>query len=69
MSSSFWTLDGLQSAIPLLLCIVLQVDGFDNCPDLVFRASTTWGSSGVTDRDWALLGIANVGLSSCLGNI
>ena len=32
-------------------------------------ASTTWGLSDVPDRSWALLGLATVGLSSCLGNI
>ena len=31
-------------------------------------ASTTWGLSDVPDRSWALLGLATVGLSSCLGN-
>ena len=43
--------------------------GFENRPDLVVPASTSWGLLGVTDRDQALLGIATVALFSCLGNI
>ena len=61
---------GLQSAIRLYLCIILQVTWWLWQP---YRssgpASTTWGLSDVPDRSWALLGLATVGLSSCLGNI
>ena len=60
---------GLQSAIRLYLCIILQVTWWLWQP---YRssgpASTTWGLSDVPDRSWALLGLATVGLSSCLGN-
>ena len=60
---------GLQSAIRLYLCVILQVTWWLWQP---YRssgpASTTWGLSDVPDRSWALLGLATVGLSSCLGN-
>ena len=61
---------GLQSAIRLYLCIILQVTWWLWQP---YRssgpASTTWGLSDVPDRSWALLDLVTVGLYSCWGNI